>query len=207
MIMTFNPQNNIEHLFQTSRLHNSKKIENPRVEFEHDSGNGADVAMMRDSSFSKTPNIHVILHQQLDQSPKPLHQSLRLERASDHLLQTSHKRQLQIVVKYEEPTSRMPINCQCNDPSPSNGAQMLTQSKNHSFKNLHLRIGSKISETVKGKLRLGTRILQLRGPYSRPPLYLNSRLAFFSERSIRFSSPNGEFGLCSMKKDRESEPK
>ena len=73
----------------------------------------------------------------LDQSPKPLHQSLRLERASDHLLQTSHKRQLQIVVKYEEPTSRMPINCQCNDPSPSNGAQMLTQSKNHSFKNLH----------------------------------------------------------------------
>ncbi|RVW51471.1 hypothetical protein CK203_014472 [Vitis vinifera] len=74
----------------------------------------------------------------------------------------------------------MPINCQCNDPSPSNGALMLTQNKidlmNHRMnKHLkktgnfvhgiqeHVRIGSKISETVKGKLRLGARILQLGG--------------------------------------------
>uniref|UniRef100_F6HW09 GRAM domain-containing protein n=1 Tax=Vitis vinifera TaxID=29760 RepID=F6HW09_VITVI len=168
---------------------------------------------------------------------------------------------------------RIPINCQCNDPSPSNGALMLTQSKNHSFKNLHcydfcllwlmiqvillkglspeiadkidsmnhrmkkhpkktanfvhgvrehLRIGSKISETVKGKLRLGARILQLggvkkvfrqifgfgkgekllkasqcylsttAGPIAGLLFISTQRLAFFSERSIRFSSPNGE---------------
>ncbi|KAL6312257.1 hypothetical protein AAG906_022013 [Vitis piasezkii] len=48
---------------------------------------------------------------------------------------------------------RMPINCQCNDPSPSNGALMLTQ----------MRIGSKISETVKGKLRLGLGFFNLEG--------------------------------------------
>ena len=54
-------------LFQTSRLHNSKKIENPRVEFEHDSGKwswcGYDAVTLL---FPKTPNIHVILHQQCD---------------------------------------------------------------------------------------------------------------------------------------------
>eukprot|EP00261_Vitis_vinifera_P036754 XP_019077997.1 PREDICTED: GEM-like protein 4 isoform X2 [Vitis vinifera] len=107
---------------------------------------------------------------------------------------------------------RIPINCQCNDPSPSNGALMLTQ----------MRIGSKISETVKGKLRLGARILQLggvkkvfrqifgfgkgekllkasqcylsttAGPIAGLLFISTQRLAFFSERSIRFSSPNGE---------------
>ncbi|XP_059595869.1 putative GEM-like protein 8 isoform X1 [Vitis vinifera] len=133
----------------------------------------------------------------------------------------------------------MPINCQCNDPSPSNGAQMLTQNKidsmNHRMNKHwkktenfvhgireHVRIGSKISETVKGKLRLGTRILQLRGvkkvfrqifgvgkgekllkasqcylsttagPIAGLLFISTQRLAFFSERSIRFSSPNGE---------------
>ncbi|RVX16309.1 GEM-like protein 4 [Vitis vinifera] len=134
---------------------------------------------------------------------------------------------------------RIPINCQCNDPSPSNGALMLTQNKidsmNHRMKKHpkktanfvhgvreHLRIGSKISETVKGKLRLGARILQLggvkkvfrqifgfgkgekllkasqcylsttAGPIAGLLFISTQRLAFFSERSIRFSSPNGE---------------
>ena len=85
-----------------------------------------------------------------------------------------------------------------------------------------MRIGSKISETVKGKLRLGARILQLggvkkvfrqifgfgkgeklltasqcylsttTGPIAGLLFISTQRLAFFSERSIRFSSPNGE---------------
>ncbi|KAJ9691688.1 hypothetical protein PVL29_013770 [Vitis rotundifolia] len=134
---------------------------------------------------------------------------------------------------------RMPINCQFNDPYPSNGTLMSTQNRidsmNHRMNKHwkktenfvhgireHVRIGSKISETVKGKLRLGARILQLggvkkvfrqrfgvgkkekllkasqcylsttAGPVAGLLFILTQRLAFFSERSIRFSSPNAE---------------
>ncbi|KAK9275283.1 hypothetical protein L1049_022545 [Liquidambar formosana] len=86
----------------------------------------------------------------------------------------------------------------------------------------HVRLGPKISETVKGKLSLGARILQLGGVekifkqlfnvregeklFKASQCYLsttagpiagllfisNDKLAFCSERSIKFSSPKGE---------------
>ncbi|KAJ9691676.1 hypothetical protein PVL29_013764 [Vitis rotundifolia] len=121
---------------------------------------------------------------------------------------------------------RMPINCQCDDPYPSNGALMLTQNKidsmNHRMNKYPKKTENFISETVKGKLRLGARILQLggvkkvfrqifgvgkgekllkasqcylsttAGPIAGLLFISTQRLAFFSERSIRFSSPNGE---------------
>ncbi|WJZ97524.1 hypothetical protein VitviT2T_016122 [Vitis vinifera] len=86
----------------------------------------------------------------------------------------------------------------------------------------HVRLGPKISETVKGKLSLGARILQLggvkrvfkqifgvregekllkasqcylsttAGPLAGLLFISTQRVAFCSERSIKFSSPNGE---------------
>ena len=85
-----------------------------------------------------------------------------------------------------------------------------------------MRIGLKFSETVKGKLSLGARILQLggvkrvfrqnfgvregekllkvsqcylsttAGPIAGLLFISTQRVAFCSERSIKFSSPNGE---------------
>ena len=85
-----------------------------------------------------------------------------------------------------------------------------------------VRLGPKISETVKGKLSLGARILQLggvkkvfkqlfgvgegerllkasqcyvsttAGPIAGLLFISNQRVSFCSERSIKFSSPNGE---------------
>ena len=85
-----------------------------------------------------------------------------------------------------------------------------------------VRLGPKISETVKGKLSLGARILQLggvkkvfkqlfgvgegerllkasqcylsttEGPIVGLLFISNQRASFYSERSIKFSSPNGE---------------
>lgn len=85
-----------------------------------------------------------------------------------------------------------------------------------------MRLGSKITETVKGKLSLGTKILQeggvektfkqlfvvsedekllkvsqsylstTAGPLAGLLFISNQKLAFCSERSIKFSSPNGK---------------
>ena len=85
-----------------------------------------------------------------------------------------------------------------------------------------MRLGPKFSETVKGKLSLGARILQLggvkrvfdqifgvregekllkasqcylwttAGPIAGLLFISTQRVAFFSERSIKFSCPNGE---------------
>lgn len=85
-----------------------------------------------------------------------------------------------------------------------------------------MRLGLKFSETVKGKLSLGARILQLggirrvfrqnfgvkegekllkvsqcylsttAGPIAGLLFISNQRVAFCSERSIKFSAPNGE---------------
>ncbi|KAG8382604.1 hypothetical protein BUALT_Bualt05G0094800 [Buddleja alternifolia] len=86
----------------------------------------------------------------------------------------------------------------------------------------HVRLGPKLSETVKGKLSLGTRILQVggvekvfkqkfnirddekllkasqcylsttAGPIAGLLFVSNNRVAFCSERSIKLSSPTGE---------------
>ncbi|WJZ97538.1 hypothetical protein VitviT2T_016133 [Vitis vinifera] len=86
----------------------------------------------------------------------------------------------------------------------------------------HVRLGPKFSETVKGNLSLGARILQLggvkrvfnqifdgregekllkasqcylwttAGPIAGLLFISTQRVAFFSERSIKFSCPNGE---------------
>ncbi|RVX16329.1 GEM-like protein 4 [Vitis vinifera] len=85
----------------------------------------------------------------------------------------------------------------------------------------HVRLGPKFSETVKGKLSLGARILQVggvkrvfkqifgvegekllkasqcylsttRGPIAGLLFISSQRIAFCSDRSIKFSSPNGE---------------
>ena len=86
-----------------------------------------------------------------------------------------------------------------------------------------MRLGPKISETVKGKLSLGARILQLggvkrvfkqnfrviegerllkasqcylsttSGPIAGLYFVSTPRVAFCSDRSIKFSSPSGEF--------------
>ncbi|CAN0909011.1 Putative GEM-like protein 8 [Linum grandiflorum] len=86
----------------------------------------------------------------------------------------------------------------------------------------HVRLGPKIAETVKGKLRLGARILQVgverifrqlftvddedekflkasqcylsttAGPIAGLLFISTHKLAFCSDRSIKFSSPNGE---------------
>ncbi|KAJ6413482.1 hypothetical protein OIU84_006307 [Salix udensis] len=55
----------------------------------------------------------------------------------------------------------------------------------------HVRLGPKITETVKGKLSLGAKILQqvlLQAFYSSPL----KKSPFCSERSIKFSSPSGK---------------
>ncbi|KAL6332533.1 hypothetical protein AAG906_008953 [Vitis piasezkii] len=143
---------------------------------------------------------------------------------------------------------RTPISCQCDDPSSSNQSLVVTHGKTLSgpfkhkvdrVKNMmnkhgqkadnfvhgireHLRIGSTLSETVKGKLSMGARILQLggvkrvfkrifgigegekllkasqcylsttAGPIAGLLFISTQRVAFCSERSIKISSPNGE---------------
>ncbi|KAJ6305338.1 hypothetical protein OIU78_020804 [Salix suchowensis] len=86
----------------------------------------------------------------------------------------------------------------------------------------HVRLGSKITETVKGKLSLGAKILQeggvektfkqlfavsedeklmkasqsylstTAGPIAGLLFISNQKLAFRSERAVKFSSPNGK---------------
>ncbi|PSR90956.1 GEM-like protein [Actinidia chinensis var. chinensis] len=121
-------------------------------------------------------------------------------------------------------------------PTSSNGSLMLNQKKADKINkpggktdNLvngireHVRLGSKISETVKGKLSLGAKILKAggvekifnqnfsvregekllkasqcylsttAGPIAGLLFISTDKLAFCSERSIKFPSPSGEF--------------
>eukprot|EP00261_Vitis_vinifera_P005917 XP_002273176.2 PREDICTED: GEM-like protein 4 isoform X1 [Vitis vinifera] len=134
---------------------------------------------------------------------------------------------------------RTPISCQCDYPSSSNQSLVVTHDKVDRMKNMmnkhgqkadnfvhgireHLRIGSTLSETVKGKLSMGARILQLggvkrvfkrifgigegekllkasqcylsttAGPIAGLLFISTQRVAFCSERSIKISSPNSE---------------
>ncbi|KAL2233190.1 UNVERIFIED_CONTAM: putative GEM-like protein 8 [Sesamum indicum] len=94
--------------------------------------------------------------------------------------------------------------------------------REHAFMNLAVRLGPKLSETVKGKLSLGARILQVggvekvfkqkfkigddekllkasqcylsttAGPIAGVLFISNNRVAFCSERSIKLSSPTGK---------------
>ncbi|KAE8698500.1 putative GEM-like protein 8 [Hibiscus syriacus] len=57
----------------------------------------------------------------------------------------------------------------------------------------HVRLGPKITETVKGKLSLGARILQVGGPLAGLLFVSSQKVAFCSDRSIKIPSPNGEF--------------
>ncbi|KAJ9691658.1 hypothetical protein PVL29_013754 [Vitis rotundifolia] len=133
----------------------------------------------------------------------------------------------------------IPVSCQNQNPSSSNTSLALTHSKVDRKKNTmirhekkadnfvhgireHVRLGPKISETVKGKLSLGARILQLggvkrvfkqifcvgegekllkasqcylsttAGPTAGLLFISTQRVAFCSERPIKFSSSNGE---------------
>ncbi|KAL6332578.1 hypothetical protein AAG906_008999 [Vitis piasezkii] len=143
----------------------------------------------------------------------------------------------------------IPVSCQYDKPSLSNGSWAIIQSKTlsisfHSAKwdstnyrinknrkkadnfvdgvREHVRLGPKFSETVKGKLSLGARILQVGGvkrvfkqifvvgegekllkasqcylsttggPIAGLLFISSQRIAFCSDRSIKFSSPNGE---------------
>ncbi|KAL6346364.1 hypothetical protein AAG906_033160 [Vitis piasezkii] len=133
----------------------------------------------------------------------------------------------------------IPVSRQNENPSSSNTSLALTHSKVDRKKKMmnrhekkaynfvqgireHVRLGPKISETVKGKLSLGARILQLggvkrvfkqifgveegekllkasqcylsttAGPLAGLLFISTQRVAFCSERSIKFSSPNGE---------------
>ncbi|KAM4085035.1 hypothetical protein ACB094_08G178500 [Castanea mollissima] len=120
---------------------------------------------------------------------------------------------------------------QCNIPSLKGSADTVLNRKNKSGKNgasfalgvrEHVRIGSKITETVKGKLSLGARILKVggvekifkrffsvregekllkasqcylsttAGPIAGLLFISTDKIAFCSERSIKISSPNGE---------------
>ncbi|KAK3170435.1 hypothetical protein Dsin_032732 [Dipteronia sinensis] len=72
----------------------------------------------------------------------------------------------------------------------------------------HVRLGTKMSETMKGKLSLGARIVKVgrreideglsmlfvnhNRSYSRTPFYLTDKVAFCSETSLKFYSSNGE---------------
>ncbi|RVX16147.1 GEM-like protein 4 [Vitis vinifera] len=92
----------------------------------------------------------------------------------------------------QEQVIGIPVSCQYDKPSPSNDSRAIIPKKmdstnyrmnknNKKSDNFvdgvreHVRLGPKFSETVKGKLSLGARILQLG-----------------DERSIKFSCPNGE---------------
>ncbi|XP_059592069.1 GEM-like protein 4 [Vitis vinifera] len=133
----------------------------------------------------------------------------------------------------------IPVSRQNENPSSSNTSLALTHSKVDRKKKMmnrhekkaynfvqgireHVRLGPKISETVKGKLSLGARILQLggvkrvfkqifgveegekllkasqcylsttAGPLAGLLFISTQRVAFCSERSIKFFSPNGE---------------
>ncbi|KAK8698048.1 hypothetical protein V6N13_114180 [Hibiscus sabdariffa] len=57
----------------------------------------------------------------------------------------------------------------------------------------HVRLGPKITKTVKGKLSLGARILQVGGPLAGLLFISSEKVAFYSDRSIKIPSPNGEF--------------
>lgn len=114
--------------------------------------------------------------------------------------------------------------------SKKNGIPQITGSKKNRTKadnfvdgvREHVRLGPKFSETVKGKLSLGARILQVGGvkrvfkqifgvgegekllkasqcylsttggPIAGLLFISSQRIAFCSDRSIKFSSPNGE---------------
>ncbi|WJZ97549.1 hypothetical protein VitviT2T_016141 [Vitis vinifera] len=133
----------------------------------------------------------------------------------------------------------IPVSCQYDKPSPSNVSGAIIPKKMNSMNyrmnnnrkkadnfvdgvREHVRLGLKFSETVKGKLSLGARILQLggvkrvfrqnfgaregekllkvsqcylsttAGPIAGLLFISTQRVAFCSERSIKFSSPNGE---------------
>ncbi|XP_034698452.1 GEM-like protein 4 [Vitis riparia] len=133
----------------------------------------------------------------------------------------------------------IPVSCQYDKPSLSNGSGAIIQKKwdstNYRIKKNrkkadnfvdgvreHVRLGPKFSETVKGKLSLGARILQVGGvkrvfkqifvvgegekllkasqcylsttggPIAGLLFISSQRIAFCSDRSIKFSSPNGE---------------
>lgn len=101
---------------------------------------------------------------------------------------------------------------------------ILIRSYNHYFSRISaVRIGPKLTETVKGKLKLGARILQVggmekvfkqkfsvregenllkaskcyisttAGPIAGFLFISTDKIAFCSERSIKISSPSGEF--------------
>ncbi|PNY07406.1 hypothetical protein L195_g003902 [Trifolium pratense] len=62
----------------------------------------------------------------------------------------------------------------------------------------HVKLGPKITDMVKGKLRLGARILQCylsttSGPIAGLLFISTHKVAFCSEKSIKISSPKGEF--------------
>ncbi|WJZ97532.1 hypothetical protein VitviT2T_016129 [Vitis vinifera] len=129
----------------------------------------------------------------------------------------------------------IPVSCQYDKPSLSNGSGAIIQKKwdstNYRIKKKQeegrqfcgwMRLGPKFSETVKGKLSLGARILQVGGvkrvfkqifgvgegekllkasqcylsttggPIAGLLFISSQRIAFCSDRSIKFSSPNGE---------------
>ncbi|KAL6332532.1 hypothetical protein AAG906_008952 [Vitis piasezkii] len=126
----------------------------------------------------------------------------------------------------QEQVIGIPVSCQYDKPSPSNDSRAIIPKKmdstnyrmnknNKKSDNFvdgvreHVRLGPKFSETVKGKLSLGARILQLgkgekllkasqcylwttAGPIAGLLFISTQRVAFFSERSIKFSCPNGE---------------
>ncbi|PSR90958.1 GEM-like protein [Actinidia chinensis var. chinensis] len=125
---------------------------------------------------------------------------------------------------------------QCHIPSSSSGTLMLKHNKADLMNKLggrpvslincireHVRLGPKISETVKGKLSLGAKIVKAggvekifkrnfsvregekllkasqcylsttAGPIAGLLFISTDKVAFCSERSIKFSSPTGEF--------------
>ncbi|CBI35383.3 hypothetical protein VitviT2T_016133 [Vitis vinifera] len=139
----------------------------------------------------------------------------------------------------QEQVIGIPVSCQYDKPSPSNDSRAIIPKKmdstnyrmnknNKKSDNFvdgvreHVRLGPKFSETVKGNLSLGARILQLggvkrvfnqifdgregekllkasqcylwttAGPIAGLLFISTQRVAFFSERSIKFSCPNGE---------------
>ncbi|KAH9771799.1 GEM-like protein 4 [Citrus sinensis] len=55
----------------------------------------------------------------------------------------------------------------------------------------HVRLAPKITGTVKGKLSLGAKIIQV-GPIAGLLFISTNKVAFCSERSLKFCSPSGE---------------
>ncbi|KAL6346340.1 hypothetical protein AAG906_033136 [Vitis piasezkii] len=174
-------------------------------------------------------------------------QSLESRAFKAYLLQTS---QLEIEIlncstsrnmknQLQEHIIGIPVSCQYDKPSPLNGSGAIIPKKMNSMNyrmnnnrkkadnfvdgvREHVKLGLKFSETVKGKLSLGARILQIggvkrvfrqnfgvregekllkvsqcyllttAGPIAGLLFISTQRVAFCSERSIKFSSPNGE---------------